>query len=109
LRTFTGYNTANIGITFPGANVSNAANTTYVQYAKTVKSTATATEADATNGYLRVYHGLGNTYPVVFCYKLTGSDYFMMIPRVEAEDSDYVQLWIQGLALGDIYYLGIIG
>ena len=109
LRTFTGYNTANIGITFPATNVSNAANTTYVQYAKTVKSTATATSDDATNGYLRVYHGLGNTYPVVFCYKLTGSDYFMMIPRVEAEDSDYVQLWIQGLALGDIYYLGIIG
>lgn len=109
LRTFTGYNTANIGINFPGANVSNAANTTYVQYAKTVKSTATATSDDATNGYLRVYHGLGNTYPVVFCYKLTGSDYFMMIPRVEAEDLDYVQLWIQGLAAGDVYYLGIIG
>ena len=109
LRTFTGYNTANIGITFPATNVSNAAATTYVQYAKTVKSTATATLADAANGYLRVYHGLGNTYPVVFCYKLTGSDYFMMIPRVEAEDLDYVQLWIQGLAEGDIYYLGIIG
>lgn len=109
LRTFTSYGTSNIGINFPVANVSNAANTTYVQYAKTVKSIATATADDATNGYLRVYHGLGNTYPVVFCYKLTGSDYFMMIPRVEAEDLDYVQLWIQGLATGDIYYLGIIG
>jgi hypothetical protein len=109
LRTFTSYSTSNIGINFPGANVSNAASTTYVQYAKTVKSTATATTDDATNGYLRVYHGLGNTYPVVFCYKLTGSDYFMMIPRVEAEDLDYVQLWIQGLAAGDVYYLGIIG
>ena len=109
LRTWTAYTTAGIGISFPVTAVSHTAANTSVQYAKTIKVYAVATANDATNGYIRIYHGLGNEYPVVFCYQLQTGDYFMIVPRVEAEDANYIRLYINGVTAGDAFSIGIIG
>jgi hypothetical protein len=109
LRTWTAYTTAGIGISFPAADVSHTAANTSVQYAKTIKVSAVATADDATNGYIRIYHGLGNEYPVVFCYQLQSGDYFMIIPRVEAEDANYIRLYINGVTAAAAFSIGIIG
>lgn len=109
LRTWTAYTTAGIGISFPVSGVSHSATNTSVQYAKTIKVSAVATADDALNQYIRIYHGLGNDYPVVFCYQLVGADYFMVIPKVEAEDANYIRLYINGVTEGDAFSIGIIG
>lgn len=109
LRSWTAYTTANIGITFPGAGVSNAAASTEVQYAKTVKATATVTGGDVTAGYFAIYHGLGNVYPIVNVYVADGNDYYQVIPKLVVDDANNVKIYIQGMAVAQVYYIGITG
>lgn len=109
IRTWTAYNTANIGITFPGAGVSNAAGTTQVQYAKTVKALATVTEADAAAGFFAIYHGLGNVYPIVNVYVADGNDYYQVIPKLIVDDLNNVKIYIQGMTATQEYHIGITG
>jgi len=109
IRTWTAYNTANIGITFPGSGVSNAAATTEVQYAKTVKAVATVTEANATAGFFSIYHGLGNVYPIVNVYVADGDDYYQVIPKLLVDDLNNVKIYIQGMTTAQTYHIGITG
>lgn len=109
IRTWTAYNTPNIGITFPESGVSNAAGTTQVQYAKTVKATATVTEADANAGFFSIYHGLGNVYPIVNVYVASGDDYYQVIPKLIVDDENRVKIYIQGMVATHTYYIGITG
>ena len=109
IRTWTAYTTANIGITFPGSGVSNAAATTEVQYAKTVKAVATVTEANATAGFFSIYHGLGNVYPIVNVYVADGDDYYQVIPKLLVDDLNNVKIYIQGMTTAQTYHIGITG
>ena len=109
IRTWTVYTTANIGITFPGSGVSNAAATTEVQYAKTVKAVATVTEADAAAGFFAIYHGLGNVYPIVNVYVADGNDYYQVIPKLLVDDLHNVKIYIQGMTAAQTYHIGITG
>lgn len=109
IRTWTPYTTANIGITFPGSGVSNAAGTTEVQYAKTVKAKATVTSDDATAGFFAIYHGLGNVYPIVNVYVADGTDYYQVIPKLIVDDLNTVKIYIQGMVLAQEYHIGITG
>ena len=109
IRTWTAYTTPNIGITFPGSGVSNAAATTEVQYAKTVKAVATVTEADATAGFFAIYHGLGNVYPIVNVYVADGNDYYQVIPKLLVDDLNNVKIYIQGMTTAQVFYIGITG
>lgn len=109
IRTWTPYTTSNIGITFPGSGVSNAAATTEVQYAKTVKAIATVTSDDATAGFFAIYHGLGNVYPIVNVYVADGNDYYQVIPKLIVDDLNNVKIYIQGMAAAQTYHIGITG
>jgi len=109
LRSWTTYSTPGIGISFPESGVSNAAGTTEVQYAKTVKATAIVTEANANAGFFSIYHGLGNVYPIVNVYVAEGDDYYQVIPKLLVDDSNTVKIYIQGITTGQTYYIGITG
>lgn len=109
LRSWTAYSTSGIGISFPEAGVSNAAGTTEVQYAKTVKAKATVTEADAAAGFFAIYHGLGNVYPIVNVYVADGTEYYQVIPKLIVDDLNTVKIYIQGMVLAQEYHIGITG
>lgn len=109
LRSWTAYSTENIGVTFPGSGVSNAAGTTEVQYAKTVKATATVTAGDVSAGYFAIYHGLGNLYPIVNVYVADGNDYYQVIPKLVIDDANNIKVYINGMIATTTYYIGITG
>lgn len=109
IRTWTAYNTSGIGISFPGSGVSNAAGTTEVQYAKTVKAKATVTGDDVAAGFFAIYHGLGNVYPIVNVYVADGNDYYQVIPKLIVDDEHKVKIYIQGMVEAQEYHIGITG